>query len=440
MTAGGTSSNGGVTAEMRMRTRYGINQADQCRDFAVGEERKRIWSMLQEIDTQLIRLFLFDKGAPDPVSEWPVFASYVQAVLEVGAVPMITFAKLHRPLDDPRAVRWFANQCSDVVWGCMEQWGPEVVRDWYWCVWNEPNNAWISGDVSFEQYRRIYEAIAAEVLRWLGPHLDGRKPKIGGPAVEGFQPFWMDWVWRFVNEIDNSLIGFLDWHCYGDWRDYGEEGAPSHPATYRALMMSKTADYGVRARTIGQMLEGRGIENICGELNAHSHYEVPVRQRFNHSVFGATFYTSSLLHLLRAGIDAEMFWTGTEDEGGYGMITGLGQPRPAFHAKRLTAQHIRHGDLLSFPDPASERGDLDFVVAVDAAGRCSGLLVHLFDEPASYELARLDNRLASLPVIQKIDSGTRDGVVESACHGTVRFDGFGVAAVTELPGPAGVRA
>lgn len=171
----------GVTArsshatETRMQMLYGVNQADQCADFAVGPARERIWARLREIDTRLIRLFLFDKGAPDPVSEWPVFAAYVQAVLNVGATPMITFAKLHRPRDDPRALRWFANQCADVVWNCIERWGGEVVRDWYWCVWNEPNNAWISGDISFEQYRRIYEEIAYGALRWLAPYLGSRK-------------------------------------------------------------------------------------------------------------------------------------------------------------------------------------------------------------------------------------------------------------------------
>jgi hypothetical protein len=423
--------------DLRMRMRYGVNQADQCWDFAAGAERERIWSMLRDIDTRVIRLFLFDKGAPDPVTAWPVFASYVDAVLNVGATPMITFAKLHRPLDDPRAVRWFVNQCSDVVWGCMEQWGPEAVRDWYWCVWNEPNNAWISGDVSFEQYRRLYEGIAAEVVRWLGPHLDGGKPKIGGPAVEGFQPFWMDWVWRFLNEIDNSLIGFLDWHCYGDWRDYGEEGAPSDPVTYRALMMSKTAEYGVRARAIGQMLEGRDIENICGELNAHSHYTTPVRERFNHSVFGATFYTSSLLHLLRAGVDVEMFWTGTEDEGGYGMMTSRGEPHPSFHAKRLLAQHVRHGDTLSFPDLMPNGRPLDYVVARGDDGQTSGLLVHLAEEPATYDLGALDPRLAPLSAALRIDERTGNQVVVSKCNGSVTFDGYGIAVVTSTPASSG---
>ena len=118
---------------------------------------------------------------------------------------MITFAKLHRPLDDPRAMRWFANQCGDVVWNCIEQWGGEAVRDWYWCVWNEPNNDWISGPVyassniaaSTRTSRRKSSALA-------GPAPDGRKPLIGGPAVEGFQPFWWDWVVA-LRERDRQL-------------------------------------------------------------------------------------------------------------------------------------------------------------------------------------------------------------------------------------------
>ncbi len=413
-----------------MQMRYGINQADQCADFALGSERERIWDRLREIDTRIVRLFLFDKGAPDPVTEWPVFASYVDAVLNVGAVPMITFAKLHRPLDDPRAIRWFTTQCSDVVWGCLEQWGPEEVKNWYWCVWNEPNNAWISGEVSFEQYRRLYEGVAEEVLRWLGPYLGEQKPKLGGPAVEGFQPFWMDWVWRFVNEIDNSLIGFLDWHCYGDWRDYGESGAPRDPATYRALLMSKTADYALRARAIAQVLNGREIENICGELNAHSHYTTPVRQHFNHSVFGATFYAASLLQLMRADVSAEMFWTGTEDEGGYGIMDRVGAPRPAFHAKKLCAQHIRPGASISFPASEDGNGPLDAVVARDEDGRFSAFLVHLAEKRASYELSDLDERLRACRTLLKLDSSTRETVVRESCDGSVTFERYGVAAVT----------
>jgi hypothetical protein len=414
-----------------MEMLYGVNQADQCWDFACGAARDRIQQRLREIDTRLIRLFLFDKAAPDPVGEWEVFAAYVQAVLDVGATPMITFAKLHRPLADPRAIRWFANQCADVVWGCVEQWGGEAVRDWYWCVWNEPNNAWISGgEVTFEQYRRVYEEIAERSLRWLSPYLGGHKPLLGGPAVEGFQPFWMDWVWRFVNEIDNALIGFVDWHRYADWRDAGESGAPRDEVTYRALMMSQAPDYAQRAQAIGRLVKGRDIRNICGELNTHSHYTEPVRARFNHSVFGAAFYTAALLQLMRAGVFAEMFWTGTEDRGGYGMMNKHGDPWPVFHAKRLCAQYVRHGDWISFPADGNGQAPVDVVVARGEDGRRSALFVHLADAAARYSASDLTGGRADYRTLLKIDASTGNRVAQAAFDGTVPFEGHGVAVVT----------
>jgi hypothetical protein len=343
---------------------------------------------------------------------------------------MITFAKFHRPFDDPRALHWFGNRCGDVVWNCIEQWGADAVRDWYWCVWNEPNSDWIGGGLSFESYRRIYEEVAHAVLRWLRPHLRGRRPLIGGPAVEGFQPFWMDWIWRFVNEIDNSLIGFVDWHCYGDWREHGERGAPLDGATHRALMMSQTPDYEARCRAIGRLLKGRDILNICGELNTHSHYWTEVRERFNYTVFSAAFYTSAMLYLMRGGAHAEMFWTGTEDRGGYGMLNKFGDPRPVFHAKRLCAQYIRHGDWISFPPLGTDRPTVDVVSARDDDGRESALIVHLLERPATYAMSDVVPDLPAYRRLLRIDQGTGEAVVESDFDGRVTFDGYGVAVVT----------
>ena len=59
-----------------------------------------------------MRIFVFDKPVPDPVWEWHLFAGYVQAVLDTGAVPMITFAKFPAPHDDPRNLRTFVARCA----------------------------------------------------------------------------------------------------------------------------------------------------------------------------------------------------------------------------------------------------------------------------------------------------------------------------------------
>jgi hypothetical protein len=416
--------------ESQMRMYYGVNQADACQAFALGESAGRIQQNLREIDSRIIRLFLYDKGAPDPVTQWPIFASYVQAVLNTGAKPMITFAKMHKPVYDLEAVDEFANQCGDVVRRCIEQWGGDVAREWYWCVWNEPNNEWISGPVTFVQYRHIYEQIADRCLHWLQPYLQGRRPLIGGPGVEGFQPFWMDWVWRFLNEIDNELIGFLDWHCYGDWREHGENNAPADGAAHRRLLMGLIGEYQNRARVIGQMLEGRGMLNICGELNCHSHYTEKVRARFNYSIFGATYYISALLQLMRAQVDAEMFWVGTEEAGGYGMMNKHGDPWPSFHAKKLCAQYIRPGDWISFPTGPSGNGSVDVVVACGQDGRRSALIVHQKEELASFDLAKLVPGITGLQTVLKIDSGTNNQITHADHDGTIRFDRFGVAVVT----------
>jgi hypothetical protein len=416
--------------ERRMKLRYGVNQADECWDFALGPQRERIWARLRAIDTRMVRLFVFDKQAPDPVREWRKFASYIQAVLEIGAIPMMTFGKLQRPFDDPRAIRWFANQCADVVWNCIEEWGGETVRNWYWCVLNEPNNGWISGGLTFEQYRCIYEQVAEGACRWLTPYLDGRKPLVGGPAVEGFPAFWWDWPWRFVHEIDNALIGFVDWHRYADWRNYGENGAPQDQREYRALMMSQSLDYEFRARAISELVAGRNMLNICGELNTHSHYTAAVREHFNYSVFAAAFYISSLLHLMRGEADIEMFWTGTEESGGYGMMNNAGDTKPAYQAKKLCTQYIRPGDLIWFPQSQHERAGVDVVATRADDGRISALFVHLKDDSATYTLAAFDDSLTACGTLFKIDEGSGNQVVETACDGTVRFNGYGVAIVT----------
>ena len=416
----------------RMQLRYGLNEADSWWYFARGTERERIWARERDLNTQLIRIFAFDKNAPEPILDWPNFRSYIQAVINVGATPMITLAKFRRPFDDPRAVRWFAEQCSELAWSCTQEWGGETVRDWLWCIWNEPNNEWIGGGITFEQYRDVYEHTARAIVRSLRPWLGTQTPRIGGPATEGFDPFWRDWVWRFLNEVDSSLIGFVNWHYYADWRNEGEEGAPDSESQHRDLMMAQTAEYRVRAQSVSMLLKDPAIWNICGEWNSHSHYLPRVRARFNQSMFGAAYGVSTLLQLMRGGAHAEILWTGTDNECGYGVLDPKGEPTPLFYAKQLCCRYVREGDLLRFPVIGPRQQQVDAVVVKDGSGQHCALIVHLRDESASYALHEFGDDLTDCKVLLKIDREAGNQVVASPCKRTLEFQGYGVAVVTTL--------
>ena len=123
-----------------------------------------------------------------------------------------------------------------------------------------------------------------------------------------------------------------------------------------------------------------------------------------------------------------MFWTGTEDSGGYGMMNKHGDPWPVFHAKKLCAQHIRHGDWISFP--TSDDNSVDVVAARGDDGREQRPV-----RPPGGQAGHLRGRLArgrrtNYRRLLKIDQGTGNGIAESPLDGTVRLEGYGVAAVT----------
>jgi hypothetical protein len=376
-------------------------------------------------------MFVFDKRTPDPVVDWPSLRAYIQAVLNVGAVPFLTFAKFCRPFDDPRAVRWFAEQCSEIAWSCAQEWGGETVKNWYWCVWNEPNNEWIGGGITFEQYRTVYEQVAGGIARSLAPWLHGRAPRLGGASVDGAQPFWLDWMWRLVNEVDNSLVTFVNWHYYAEWRNCGEGDAVGDARTMQNLLMAQTHQYGLRAAQVARLLRGRSLLHMCGEWNAHSNYFPAVRAQFNQSLFGAAYGAAALIQFLRSGIDGEMVWTGTDNACGYGILNANAEPTPLYQAKCLCARYVRYGDQLRFPVQRAARREWDAVVSYGPHGRRAIFVAHLADRPAVLRVADLEPGLGESGYFIKLDAATKaQPAILRPRKGKIELEGFGLAVVT----------
>jgi hypothetical protein len=432
-----------------MQLRYGFNEIDGWAAFSMGEHRELIRRRLRLMGTQVMRIFVFDKPVPDPFKEWHWFAAVVQAVLDAGAKPMVTFAKFPPPFDDPASIRSFVNRCTEIVWGCLEQWGAEEVKDWYWCIWNEPNNRPIGGGLSYPQYRDIYEAVATAILELLEPHLGSRKARIGGPSIDGTQQaFWMDWIAELVADIDDCKIGFVSWHMYADWRPaapgaalgFDLNGCPDSPngAVFEALVMAQVPQYEARAAGIARLLRGRDIMNVCGELNCVASHDFAHTLGFNQNAFGAAYYASALIHLIRGGAELEMRWTATSKrwngvDDTYGLMSINGEPTPACLAKQLFAQHVQYGDWVSFPRRRLDDPHVDAIVAWNDDGRRSGVFVNTAPTARRLRVLDWDQGLADCGEVLRVDSSTGDRVARQAFTGTATIEGYGIAVVSSAP-------
>ena len=168
-----------------------------------------------------------------------------------------------------------------------------------------------------------------------------------------------------------------------------------------------------------------------------AHHEHSYTLGLNQNAFGAAYYASALIHLIRGGADLEMRWTATSKQldwgardDSYGLMSINGEPTPACLAKQLFAQHVRYGDWIRFPCRRLEAPDVDAVVAWDDNGRRSGVFVNTAAKPRVLTVSDWDDGLQACGAVLRVDTSTGDRVAREPFDGTVRLDGYGVAVVT----------
>ena len=417
------------------RLRYGTCEVGNWYAFSHGAGREAIWAQHRLMGSEVIRIHAFDRGIPDPIKEWPTFAAYIQAVLNSGATPMVTFARSKPPFDNSYNRRWFANRCGELVWHCIERWGADSVRRWYWSVWTKPNSQWDNPGMTFESYRAIYEDVAGQVVRAFGKGLEGSRPLIGGPAIDGFQPFWFDWIWRFVEEIDPALIGFVSWHRYGEWRSGGEWRSATDARAFRSLVMSRTSEYCTMGRQVQRVIRGRKILNVCAELNAHAHYDETISGEFNLGAFGAAYYAASLLQLIRGGTDLELRSAGSDAPGtAFGVMDSSGRPHRVFFAKALFASAVPRGSTLRIASARRAGPSIDAASVERPDGTEALILVHKQHTKTTIDLRELGLGSPRTGFLLKLDASADDCLVTAPIDDRIALDGYGIAvAIPDIP-------
>ena len=405
----------------------------------MGEHREQIHRRLRLMGTQVIRVFVFDKPVPDPVQGVALVRRRPagrarrrrQADGDLRQVP----SALRRPAQHPRVRRPLPRDRLGLHRAVGRRGGEGLVL-----VHLE------RAEQSRRRRRRhATRSTAASTRRWprpscelLEPHLGGRKARSAGPrSTARSAPYWMDWIARLVAEVDDRMLGFVNWHMYADWRPAvpsetvearrcGARPMRRTATVFEALVMAQTPQYEARARGVARLLHGRDILNVCGELNTVAHHEHVLHPRPQPECRSArAYYASALIHLIRGGADLEMRWTATSE-------AGLGRPRrrlrPDVHERRADAgvpgqAALRPARAVWRLDPLSRAGaatpDVDAIVAWNDEGRRSGVFVNTTARAASLTVVRLGRRTCR---IARRCCGWTQGTGGRVARGAVRRD------------------
>ena len=253
------------------------------------------------------------------------------------------------------------NKWADLVYAfvehCVQRYGVDEVRHWYFEVWNEPNlyQSFFRGG-SQEKYFELYK-ITAETIKRIDSQL-----RVGGPATSNFnmdpeslrqaqssgQPFdpfsipwrpvWIDDFLRYCN--DNRLpVDFVSTHPYPQDFAIDEPGMPKGKG-YRRSIDSTRDDL----RTMRRIIDASPYPKAEIHLTEWNSSPSPVDHSHD-SLAAATFIVKTNLESIGL-VDSLAYWTFTDVfeenrntdsifHGGFGLINYQEIVKPAFHAYRF---------------------------------------------------------------------------------------------------------
>lgn len=172
-----------------------------------------------------------DRGNPQ-YNFWHV-DHVLDVFISAGVKPMIETIFMPDALADGAKIRNYGgglinvpkdhNKWRELVYRtvkhCIERYGVEEVRSWYWEAWNEPDLRMYFIDGDTNNYKRLYELYDYFAD---GAKAADEKIKVGGP---GFA-FRSEWLSAFLAHCASGAnyatskmgapLDFIAWHCYGN--------------------------------------------------------------------------------------------------------------------------------------------------------------------------------------------------------------------------------
>ena len=328
-------------------------------------------------------MFVFNYVADsNVVYNWQYVDDVYDRMLAMGVKPFVEFSFFPKAMSPEATVFWWGAHGTPpsnyTQWGnmveaflqhCIQRYGIDEVRTWYFEVWNEPNlgNFWKGTQ---EQYFQLYKTTATIVKK------ADSQFRVGGPATSSYHPAEgvYDSLHRAVKDIKPS--DFENIQCEGPWIEAfltfcEKENLPvdfvsSHP-------YPTTYPFGDGG---GQFEMSRPVNSLHKDLTWLNN--VIKKSKYKKAEIHLTEWSSSpsprdhthdylqaATYIVKANLDcigmanSLAYWIFTDIveeagagasifHGGWGMLNYQGIAKPAFHAYRFLNELFHLVLILSF--------------------------------------------------------------------------------------------
>ncbi|UNK15986.1 helix-turn-helix domain-containing protein [Paenibacillus sp. N3/727] len=295
-----------------------------------------------------------------PVYNWAYVDKLYDFLLGLGIRPFVELGFMPTLLSrSNETVFWWKGSISppadkekwkalvrEFVRHCINRYGVEEVKQWYFEVWNEPDLSGVCWAGKKEEYFSFYES-TVRVIKSILPEL-----KVGGPAL-GYGSLWNDtWAEEFMEYCQKHQVP-LDFFSFHIYSEYPQLKAENHILT----KMMPPSFYKESIHRLQQKMEltsFRDLELHITEWN----FSLYDRHLLHDTMFMAPFVIYHAMNTL-GDVKAMAFWCFTDvfEEsivpsspfyGGFGLMNRDGLKKPSYYAfeflQRLGEELIVKGD------------------------------------------------------------------------------------------------
>jgi xylan 1,4-beta-xylosidase len=246
--------------------------------------------------------------------------SFMPAALASGTRTVFNYEANITP---PRDYKQWSKLIETLVSHCVDRYGIDEVKQWFFEVWNEPNLRRFWGGTQ-RDYFKLYRHTAAAIK-----NVDASL-KVGGPATAR-----SEWIEDFVDFCERNEVpaDFITTHYYPN------DGFENMEDTETQLFKSQRGVMRQVAEDTKRHAGGRPV--YYTEWNASS----DPRNRLHDEPYAAAFAASTIMEANRL-VQGYSFWTfsdifeehclpSTPFHGGFGLLSLHGIPKPVYRAFEL---------------------------------------------------------------------------------------------------------